>query len=38
LFGQGSTDFVANNPLEVKDAIDDLIGVALRNSVSQQKF
>jgi hypothetical protein len=30
--GQVSTDFTANNAVEVKDAVDDLIGVALRSS------
>ncbi len=34
MFGQVSTDFVANNAVEVKDAVDDLIGIALRGSVS----
>lgn len=33
-FGQITTDFRAEKALEVKDAIDSLIGIALRSSVS----
>lgn len=33
-YGQITTDFKAEDNLQIKDAIDDLIGIALRHSVS----
>jgi len=37
LFGQVLTDYTAQNPLEVQDAIEDLNGVALRNSAVKSR-
>lgn len=35
LYGQTATTFVASNPLEIQDAMEELNGVAFRNSAFQ---
>ncbi len=38
MFGQVTTDYVAKSPIEIKDAIDDLIGISLRSSVNYSTY
>ena len=37
LFGQVVTDFIATSPMELQDSIEDLNGIAFRDSVIRSR-